>query len=440
MSRTGWRWGTLVLALASAACGSTVIFGELPAEDDGAGGGVGVGGAASSSVVSTSVDAVSTTSSSSSTTGGGGSPGIPDCVETEPIFEQPGLRPADIIFVIDNSGSMSEEINAVEQNININFAQIMGMSGVDYQVIMLTDHGTSSLEVCIGPPLSNSANCQGPPGDVANQFHHYDVNVQSFDSLCIALDTLYGSNGGGEADEQSLHPEGWIKWLRPDAIKIFVEITDDDVNCTWQGNTLNDFSADPQSPAGNAAQAAIQFDSLLLGQAPNQFGTQAARDYQFFSIVGVEEKPNALEPYLPEEPVVGANTSDDCSTATGPGWGYQWLSKGTGALRFPVCQFSSYDAVFQAIAAGVVDEVNAACSYAIIAPGVVDLSTLDVTYNPGEPMGPPEPFSLLPSAGACGATDSTYFVANGKLEMCPATCERLRDDPTHTIDVSGDCL
>ncbi len=441
---TGRRWGTMAIALASAACGSTVIFGDLPAEDDGAGGTAGIGGSVSSSTadvaVSTTVDAVSTTTTSTSSAGGGGSMGIPDCVETEPVFEMPGLRPADIIVIIDNSGSMAQEANAVEQNINVNFAQIMAMSGVDYQVIMLTDHGNSSVEVCVGPPLSNTTDCNGVPGDVPNQFHHYDVNVQSFDSLCLALDTLYGANGGGEADEHGLHPDGWSKWLRSDAIKVFIEITDDDINCTWNGNNLSDNGGDPGSPTGNAAQAAIQFDSLLIGQASNQFGTQADRNYQFYSIVGIKEKANPLEPYLPDEPVAGTTQTDDCSTASGPGWGYQWLSKGTRGLRFPVCQFSSYDAVFQAIAAGVVEEVNAACTYSISAPGVVDLATLDVTYNPGQPMGPPEPLTLLPSPAACGASESGYYVANDKIEMCPATCERLREDPTHTIDVSGDCL
>src|SRR5262245_41447423 len=48
-------------------------------------------------------------------------------------------NPADIIFMVDNSGSMTDENAAIEQNINVNFAAIMGSSGVDYQVIMITD-------------------------------------------------------------------------------------------------------------------------------------------------------------------------------------------------------------------------------------------------------------------------------------------------------------
>src|SRR6185369_13438896 len=44
--------------------------------------------------------------------------------------------PVDIIFVIDNSGSMSDEIQAVQDNINKNFAQIIAASNIDYHIIM----------------------------------------------------------------------------------------------------------------------------------------------------------------------------------------------------------------------------------------------------------------------------------------------------------------
>src|SRR4030095_14330224 len=82
--------------------------------------------------------------------------------------------PADIIFIIDNSGSMTDEIASIETNINVNFANIIQSSGVDYQVIMVTDHGSGSLEVCVGPPLSGTTNCSGPPVFVPGQFYHYD--------------------------------------------------------------------------------------------------------------------------------------------------------------------------------------------------------------------------------------------------------------------------
>src|SRR5205809_1095005 len=50
--------------------------------------------------------------------------------------------PVDLIFIIDNSGSMSDEIHGVETNINTNFVDIIKKSGLDYRVIMLTHYGS----------------------------------------------------------------------------------------------------------------------------------------------------------------------------------------------------------------------------------------------------------------------------------------------------------
>jgi len=368
-------------------------------------------------------------------TGQGGS-----CVDIEVESEQV-LKPADIIFVIDNSGSMNDEIASVEQNINVNFAAIMGASQLDYQVIMVTNHGSGSYDVCIGPPLSNSSNCNAAPGDVPGQFHHYDIDVQSYDSLCIALDTLYGTNNGGEADEWNLHPEGYSKWLRQNAIKIFVEITDDDINCTWNGTQLLDYNdTNAQSPTGDSATTAINFDSMLLAEAPSQFGTTAARNYQFYSIIGIPEKANPQEPYQPGEPVIGASSSASCtsSNAYGPGWGYQWLSKGTNGLRFPVCQFASYDAVFQAIAAGVIDGASLPCEFDISGNSEpVDPNSLLVEYAPG--MGPQENFSQVMGQAACGVNDQAFYLDGDLVKLCPATCDKVTADPSANLSVIAQC-
>src|SRR5262245_27178640 len=56
--------------------------------------------------------------------------------------------PVDILWVIDNSGSMGEEEDRVQDNMN-NFAMSIAASGVDYHVIVITDTG----HVNVPPPL-----------------------------------------------------------------------------------------------------------------------------------------------------------------------------------------------------------------------------------------------------------------------------------------------
>ncbi len=425
------------MATASLALGIVACSGSDVVDDTSSGTGTGTGGTGQGGGQTTTTTSGQGGNDQTITVGvGGGDQGSGgSCVDIQVEGEAVTL-PADIIFVIDNSGSMGDEIASVEQNINVNFAQIIANSGVDYQVIMLTDHGSSSLEVCIGPPLANTANCNGAPGEVMNQFYHYDINVQSADSLCIALDTLYGTNNGGEPDEQALHPEGWSKWLRQNAVKVFVEITDDRVSCSWNGNTFNDGNDNSQSAqTSQAAAMAVAWDQQLLQLAPAQFGTTAARNYQFYSIVGViEDTPNPLEGYAPFEPIV----TSDCSSAVNPGYGYQWLSKGTNGLRFPVCQFSSYDAVFQAIAAGVVQGASVPCEIDI--SGVdetVDPNSLLVNYTPG--MGPLESFSQVASAAACGVDDQAFYLANDIVTLCPAACDKVTADQNAALDVIAQC-
>jgi hypothetical protein len=54
-------------------------------------------------------------------TGGGGNTGGA-CARAEAMAELV-KEPVDIILLLDNSGSMDDELDAVERNINVNFAQ-----------------------------------------------------------------------------------------------------------------------------------------------------------------------------------------------------------------------------------------------------------------------------------------------------------------------------
>src|SRR5690606_35531842 len=109
-------------------------------------------------------------------------------------------RPVDIIFVIDNSGSMEEEIGQVEQRINEDFADIIEQSGLDYRVIMVSrygdlDHpfgggGGTNYPICIGSPLGGTE-CLDPDNEApvpGQRFLHYSARVGSNDALCLLLD------------------------------------------------------------------------------------------------------------------------------------------------------------------------------------------------------------------------------------------------------------
>ena len=355
-------------------------------------------------------------------------------------------KPADIIFVIDNSGSMSGEIAGVEQNINQNFAQIIGASSIDYRIIMLTDHGAGSLDVCIEAPLSTipvgGCNSIGsnPPGTNAGLFYHYSYDVYSHDSLCIILDTLYGN----KADEFGQAPAGWSQWLRPEAVKIFVELSDDGVSCTSTTNSHN-YNDSDNIDAGK--KVAVDYDKDLLGASPVQFGTAAARNYLWYSIVGLQAKYLNNNPPFPGavkgdpwEAFDGV-TSEKCTPGSvSPCTAYQWLSKGTGGLRFPLCDPTGYNAVFNDIAAGVVSGASVPCEFELPDPPpgqMLDLDTISLIYKPG--MGAKEDFFKVDNEAACGLAADKFYIDGDLIKLCPKACEKVTADENAKIDIKINC-
>src|SRR5690606_19490982 len=90
-------------------------------------------------------------------------------------------EPVDIIIVLDNSGSMEDELTAVESNINVNFANILAESGVDYRVILLSRHregdrsesSSYATSICVEAPLSGLPSCPSAQPILAPRFYQY---------------------------------------------------------------------------------------------------------------------------------------------------------------------------------------------------------------------------------------------------------------------------
>ena len=342
--------------------------------------------------------------------------GAGTCCENQSQVAQ--QLPVDIIFVIDNSGSMGQEIQAVENNINVNFASIIAASGLDYRVIMLAEHGpwNPAESICVEAPLSGipAGGCASPPAQPVNNppiFYHYSYPVLSHDSFCKILDRF------DKPDQYSQAPNGYSQWLRPNAFKVFIEITDDGVSCSWSGNTFSDGNS---VAGGNVAGPA--FDTALLALSPSQFGTAAARKYIWYSIIALENRVsgNPTVPWLPADPI----TTGECPTAADPGTGYQALSKLTGGLRFPLCEPSYYDVVFNAIASNVVSSM--ACQYVI--PANVNPAAASLQFTPS--VGPPELWTMAADLASC-VGDQWYLddPSNPSLILlCPDACTRAQND------------
>ena len=212
-------------------------------------------------------------------TGGGGGDDSCASMSQEATLQS---RPVDIIVAIDNSGSMSGEIEEVEVQMTRNFAGILdaAVPAIDYRVIMVSDYGDyNARDICIAAPLGAppDADMDGHcdtippmPTDTANFFHH-STSVSSHDALCRLIDEF------DDPDDFNLHPNGYQDLLRDDSYKFFLVITDDGVSCTNPG----DYDDNDNLVSGEAA--ADQWDADLLALSPQHFGTAMDRNYTFWS-------------------------------------------------------------------------------------------------------------------------------------------------------------
>jgi hypothetical protein len=401
---------------------------------------------------------------------------IEDCAQTSAGADL-HKKPVDIIFVIDNSSSMTSEIRAVQQSINGDFAQLIGASGIDYRVIMLSDFGHYNPSaaggvthsVCINGDLNPAQTCPDSVGDavygqapqVSGRFFHYDpdgpahnkeTSVSSVNSLCDVL----GWFGKPDGFDPKLAPEGWGKWLRKDAVKVFVEITDDRADCSVDlnadgspdfvvNNVRETMVADPMAANDAAAAQATMFDSALRMLSTEQFGADDAKNYVFHSIVSMPFKAGTpAAPYESSEPVVG----DDCASGENPGRTYEALSRLTGGLRFPVCaadptgggSLDGFKAIFQRIATGVVEGSKVACDFPMPQPPAgktLDLDTVEVVYSP--PSGDPISFRKVTAAESCGTQTGSFYFESDSIQLCPDTCGYVQADDQAKVDVRFGC-
>ena len=396
-------------AIFGVACGNTIVVFE----------GTGGGGASPPDPATTSVSSSSSSSSGSggtttstgvggANTGGSGLGGecVPEQVPTEVVH-----GPLDVVLVATNGFNMDDELAGLEANINANFASVLQGLGVDLRVIAVSDHGPSGQQLCVPPPLSATSNCSGPPVEVPGQFFAYDVVVQTSDALCRMLNTVLGNTQGGQIDENGFHPTGWGPLLRPEATHALTVFAQAGVSCFLNGETYLD-----QNQVTQGQQVAINWDADLLSLAPGIFGTVSDRRYVFYSLVGMAEKNPAFASYGPNEPVTNA----PCLTAFAAGTGYQWLSRGTEALRFPICQPQNYGIILSDLALDMAEKVRDPCRLSV--PTLDDTLSIILQVTPSGGMT--EEWFQVPSASACGPTKAFYYEPMSKeVVLCPEACE-----------------
>ena len=355
MSRIEFARASFVLVL-SAALGCGPVAGE----PDGAGGGGGSDAAAGADARPT-IDSGSCAAVSSEAT-----------VASAPV---------DIVWIVDSSGSMDDETAAVQGALN-DFSTFIEASGIDHHVILIGDAGAMSVP----PPLGGSA-----------RFRHVNQFIDSHDALQQIVQT---------------YPM-WQDFLRPDSVKHFVVVTDDE----------SDWSAS-------------QFNTQLAGLTAPGFSD----GYTFHSICSEEAVVFSPPPPLP--PIMGPCTGGlGAGGAAAPGMTYINMTAATGGVWRSICS-SNWDPVFDAVAVAVSVPTALPCAYDIPDPPsgeTLNPGEVNLAYTPSG--GTTELIPMVTGASACTGEGWYYDdPANpSRIYVCPTTCTRFTGDPTGRVDIQFHC-
>lgn len=317
----------------------------------------------------------------------GAAPAPVECEASARLEADPVVRPSDIIWFVDNSGSMTDEAGRVRDNINAFASQIV-RSGIDYRVVMLSA-SAALAGVRVPEPLASSPRF----------LQHDDVNGDTMivDQLLEGLPS-------------------WEHFLREGSVRHLVVLSDAD-GCL-------------SAPAALAA----------LRDALEPPGTQLV-------VHTVAERPGPSSPacVVSAEPTFfGCHMTQECTgCGTGqPGFRLLELARMTGGVRFSICE-DDWSPLFDQLAREVVDGASLPCELEVPTAGpdfMLDPAEANVVVTEaGVSRTPPR----VSSPADCGDEPGWYFddpVAPSRITLCPASCQAIEasTDPA-SIEVELGC-
>ncbi len=329
-------------------------------------------------------------------------------------------QPVDIIFMVDNSSSMDVPIKQVNAGLNA-FAASIAAKTLDYRVVMLSLRGKTPVgslyPVCIPEPLAGDANCGNGP-----RFFQSSIDIRSTQPLEQFLGSMDQTIGYREGESRGGQP--WKHFLRPNATKTIVIVTDHDSRLTA---TQFETFAGGKNPAPFAAADLVLPPGILHTSRMGLFA-----GYTFAGIYGwaSETDSAAICKY---------------SNGTSPpaaGQVYTNLVKKTGGPRAKICDgAAAWTPFFDAVATAVVKASKLACDLALPVPatGTLDASAVNVRISSNV-------IPKVANAAACGAEVAWYYdddLNPTKVLLCPAACDAANAsvgvDKPGKIDVLFGC-
>ncbi len=341
---------------------------------------------------------------STTTTGGQGGTGntIVECGEEISEANLESL-PADLIVIVDNTDSMAFEAGQVKTQMN-GLVTAITATGIDARVVLISDPSDGFIfnpldtGVCLPAPLG-SGSC--PDDENLPNFRHINQSVGNNDALALVISTY----------------DQWKTTLRPNAIKTFLVVSDDESGMT-----------------------AAEFTSALALLDP------PITDFTFNAITASENSLSCAGCIISG---CGSCTNPCCDQSllcaplsSEQGQIYEELQSQTTGVYGDLCS-QDFVPVFSAMAAAVIEKTTINCTFDIPTPpdGTVVPNETNVDFIP-TPGATPQGIFNVATAADCGINGGWYFDSNTnptKITLCPTTCNNVEDSTEGSVRVKYGC-
>lgn len=285
--------------------------------------------------------------------------------------------PTDIIWIVDQSGSMNQETQYVQAKIN-DFAALISSSNIDYRVTMIA-RTTNSNAICVPGPLGGASCGNNTRFRLVNQY----VDSTNGPSLAISKYASYSD------------------FLRPTATKHFVFVTDD-----------------------NSAMTAANFTSGINALMPSGM-------FAGFKVHAIYAYGNGLS----------TGCSGPFGTGAKDGTVYTTLVANTGGERGVICQDdwnAVFNKITTAIVSG--SKVACELNMPAAPQGQqLDPAEVNVKYKSGMTSTTlPQVTNAAACTGAGGwyYDDNTNPT---KITLCGATCDAVQADEAANLKIELGC-
>jgi hypothetical protein len=310
-----------------------------------------------------------------------------------------GRGPADVIFVIDNTPSMEDEIEEVRANMNA-FSQTVQDEGLDLHIILIScQHEDCGIHdewhgICIDAPVGAANGCPvGGPYDDDNppNYLHVSEPVPSTGGLAKVLSTY----------------DQWSSMIRDNSAKHVVVVSDDNDDTTAQ----------------SFVDSLVALDSRFLG----------------FQAHGIFS-------YLSKEDGCAISTTDPCcifSAPDGEGTVYKDLVALTGGLSGDMC-LQDFDPVFTELGGAVIASATLSCEWEIPPPPVgeeLDPNLVNVEYIDADAQSVFIGRVMTP-ADCSTVAQGWYYDDNTTptlVNVCPQTCEWIQGELGSQLTIHFGC-